>query len=114
MNTLGDIKSDLHANLFDTEYGTGQKVLYRFVDGTEKEIVAVVRTANARMPDAERKDRSYLDALFTVKDEDIPFPQSGDTIIYNDEEYPFYSVHARTLGMTVIRCVQGRTGVYFP
>lgn len=36
MNTLGDIQSDLHANLFDTEYGTGQKVLYRFVDGTEK------------------------------------------------------------------------------
>lgn len=77
MNTLGDIQSDLHANLFDTEYGTGQKVLYRFVDGTEKEIVAVVRTANARMPDAERKDRSYLDALFTVKDEDIPFPNRG-------------------------------------
>lgn len=113
MSVLSDIQEDLHNNLFDTETGIGEEAVYRYGDGTEKDIVVVADIGNTRMPDADRKDRAYLDALFTIKESDIPNPKSGDKIIYKGKSYDYYSIHNRTMGVITIRCVYGRTAVKF-
>lgn len=113
MSVLSDIQEDLHNGFFDTEMGLGETAIYRFASGAEKEIIVVADVGNTRLPDADRKNRAYLDALFTFKTEDIPKPKSGDEIIYQGKSYDYYSIHNRTLGTTTVRCVQGRTAVKF-
>lgn len=110
---LSDIQEDLHSNLFDTEAGLGEKAVYQYANGKEKEIIVVADVGNTRLPDADRKNRAYLDALFTFKTDEIPRPRSGDKIIYQGKPYDYYSVHNRTMGMTTVRCVFGRTAVKF-
>lgn len=113
MSVLSNIQEDLQSSLFDTEGGIGEEVVYRFRDGTTKNIIAVADIGNTRLPDAERKNRTYLDALFTIKEGDIEKPKSGDKVIYHGKEYDFYSIHNRTMGMVTLRCVQGRSAVTY-
>ena len=113
MSVLSDIQEDLHNGFFDTEMGLGENATYRFANGEEKEIIVVADVGNTRLPDEDRKNRAYLDALFTFKSEDIPKPRSGDKIIYHGKAYDYYSIHNQTMGTTTVRCVYGRTAVKF-
>lgn len=113
MSVLGDIQKDFLESAFDTESGTGDEVEYKFEGGGTKKIIVVADIGNTRLPDAERKNRAYVDALFSFRSEDIPHPRSGDSIVYKGKTYTFYSIHARTLGVTIARFIYGRTATKF-
>lgn len=114
MSVLSDVQKDYLKETFDTEYGMAEKATYRYVDKTEKEILVVADVGNTRLTDAERVNRSYEDALFSVRISDIEAPKSGDCIIYNGEKYNFHAIHKESMGFYILRCVKAKTAVTFP
>ena len=66
------------------------------------------------MPNAEEKNHAYMDALFSVREADIPDPQSGDTILYRGKTYEFFAIQEYSLGIFHLRFIYGRSAVDFP
>lgn len=114
MSVLSDIESDYLKETFDSRYGLAEKATYIPVDGDEKEILVVADVGNTRLTDADRENRSYMDALFSIRVSDIPKPISGDVILYQGETYHFLAIHKESMGFYTLRCVRNKTAVTFP
>jgi hypothetical protein len=113
MSLLADFEEDLQSQLFDAG-GVAEKIIYKSAGGETKTVLAVIELGNQKMPNADEKNRAYMDALFSIRDSDLSNPRSGDKIIYNGDTYDFYTVQEHSsLGITILRFVRGRTGVTF-
>lgn len=114
MSVLSDIRADYLQETFDTRYGVAEEATYITVEGEEKPILVVADIGNTRLTDADRENRSYMDALFSVRVTDIQKPISGDSILYKGETYNFLSIHKESMGFYTLRCVRNKTAVTFP
>lgn len=108
LDTLGTAVNDFMDDM-------GYSVSYKSVlNDSDVQISATVEIQDYSTNNVmSRADRGYIQAIFGIRESDIPDPQSGDTIILDGRTYHFQNIVERNAGMYRLLFAFGKSAVKY-
>lgn len=109
MSLKDDMANDVDTVFFDMDE-FAEKALY---NGIEITVIPEIGEGSSVRTKPNDRERTYEDAIFSVRKADIPNPYVGDTIIYKEKEYDFAAISGDSAGMFRLRFIANESAVMF-
>lgn len=102
------LKEDMldDVGIFFNEEEFAEKILYNGIS-----ILAIPEIGEENNRNIHDINKTYKNAVFVIKSEDVPEPGVGDNVIYNDVEYTFADILEKQTGIYRLRFINGESAV---
>ena len=88
MSLKDDMAADVELVFFDTD----EFAEIASYNGTEILVIPEIGDGTSIRSNPHERGKTYENAIFTVKEQDVPNPCAGDTIVYENKEYEFAAI----------------------
>ena len=99
MSLKDDMAADVDTVFFDIDE-FAEKAIY---NGVEIMVIPEIGEGSAMKSSPNDTDRTFVNAIFTVRTADVPEPGVGDSIEYDEKTYQFAAIVEKQVGMNRIR-----------